>query len=111
MSVAAVHPFFSLTLCPLTGSWLLFWPCGWGLAQAAPAGCLPDPTLLAVYAAGAFVMRGAGCTINDMWDRDIDGKVSPLTCLGWGGARIALGIPGCCVCVSSVLEDDARFMS
>ncbi|XP_043197471.1 4-hydroxybenzoate polyprenyltransferase, mitochondrial-like [Amphibalanus amphitrite] len=57
------------------GSWLLFWPCGWGLAQAAPAGCLPDPTLLAVYAAGAFVMRGAGCTINDMWDRDIDSKV------------------------------------
>ncbi|KAF0310442.1 4-hydroxybenzoate polyprenyltransferase, mitochondrial [Amphibalanus amphitrite] len=59
----------------IRGSWLLFWPCGWGLAQAAPAGCLPDPTLLAVYAAGAFVMRGAGCTINDMWDRDIDSKV------------------------------------
>ena len=59
----------------LAGSWLLFWPCGWGLAQATPAGCLPDPSLLAVYAAGAFIMRGAGCTINDMWDRDIDSKV------------------------------------
>ena len=57
------------------GSWLLFWPCGWGLAQAAPPGCLPDPALLAIYAAGAFIMRGAGCTINDMWDRDIDSKV------------------------------------
>lgn len=32
--------------------------------------------MLAVFATGAFVMRGAGCTINDMWDRDIDGKVA-----------------------------------
>lgn len=32
--------------------------------------------MLAVFATGAFVMRGAGCTINDMWDRDIDGQVA-----------------------------------
>ena len=32
--------------------------------------------MLGLFAAGAFVMRGAGCTINDLWDMDIDSKVS-----------------------------------
>jgi 4-hydroxybenzoate polyprenyltransferase len=30
---------------------------------------------LALFGTGAIVMRGAGCTINDLWDRDIDKKV------------------------------------
>uniref|UniRef100_A0A8D7ZU02 4-hydroxybenzoate polyprenyltransferase, mitochondrial n=1 Tax=Culex pipiens TaxID=7175 RepID=A0A8D7ZU02_CULPI len=58
------------------GSWLLFWPCGWSIALSAPAGCWPDPVMLALFGTGAFIMRGAGCTINDMWDRDIDAKVA-----------------------------------
>ena len=58
------------------GSWLLFWPCGWSIALSAPAGCWPDPLMLALFGTGAFIMRGAGCTINDMWDRDIDAKVA-----------------------------------
>jgi len=59
------------------GSWLLFWPCGWSLGLAAPPGVIyPDPTLLGIFAAGAFVMRGAGCTINDLWDKNIDLKVA-----------------------------------
>lgn len=57
------------------GSWLLFWPCGWSLCLAAPGGHLPDPKLLLTFALGALVMRGAGCTINDMWDRKIDSLV------------------------------------
>lgn len=57
------------------GTWLLFWPCGWGIASAAAPGCFPDPYMLALFGTGALVMRGAGCTINDMWDRDIDAKV------------------------------------
>lgn len=36
---------------------------------------LPDPSFLALFGIGALVMRGAGCTINDMWDRDIDRQV------------------------------------
>ncbi|XP_053673974.1 4-hydroxybenzoate polyprenyltransferase, mitochondrial [Anopheles nili] len=58
------------------GSWLLFWPCGWGIALSAPAGCWPDPVMLGLFGVGAFIMRGAGCTINDLWDRDIDAKVA-----------------------------------
>ena len=58
------------------GSWLLFWPCGWSLGLAASPGApIPDPTLLGLFATGAFIMRGAGCTINDMWDKNIDLKV------------------------------------
>ena len=58
------------------GTWLLLWPCFWSTAIAAPVGALPDWKLLSLFGVGAFVMRGAGCTINDMWDRDIDQKVS-----------------------------------
>lgn len=36
---------------------------------------MPDLTMLALFGAGAVIMRGAGCTINDMWDKDIDAKV------------------------------------
>ncbi|XP_059619944.1 4-hydroxybenzoate polyprenyltransferase, mitochondrial [Phlebotomus argentipes] len=57
------------------GSWLLFWPCAWATGLATAPGCWPDLWLLALFGAGAFTMRGAGCTINDMWDRDIDAKV------------------------------------
>ena len=31
--------------------------------------------MLTLFGVGAFIMRGAGCTINDMWDRKIDSKV------------------------------------
>jgi 4-hydroxybenzoate polyprenyltransferase len=57
------------------GTLLLMWPCFWSVALAAPLGAFPDMFLLAKFAVGAFVMRGAGCTINDLWDRDFDKHV------------------------------------
>lgn len=57
------------------GTWLLFWPCGWSIALAAEAGSLPDFYTFILFGAGAVLMRGAGCTINDMWDKDFDSKV------------------------------------
>lgn len=59
----------------ISGSWLLYWPCAWSISLSAPAGCWPDPLMLALFGAGAVIMRGAGCTINDLWDKDIDSKV------------------------------------
>lgn len=56
------------------GTWLLFLPGLWGLALGAEA--WPDPRLVTLFAVGAVVMRGAGCVINDLWDRDIDRKVA-----------------------------------
>lgn len=58
------------------GTWLLFLPCTWSISLAAAPGCFPDYTMLALFALGSFFMRGAGCTINDMWDKDIDAKVT-----------------------------------
>lgn len=55
---------------------LLFWPCGWSIAFASSAGMWPDFWTLGLFCSGAFLMRGAGCTINDMWDKDIDAKVT-----------------------------------
>lgn len=43
--------------------------------MAATPGALPDFQLLSLFGIGAFIMRGAGCIINDMWDQDIDGMV------------------------------------
>lgn len=57
------------------GTWLTLLPGLWALAAAAPAGALPDARLAALFCTGAFLMRGFGCTINDMWDRDIDRRV------------------------------------
>lgn len=57
------------------GTYLLFWPCTWSIGLAAQAGHLPDLYMLALFGLGSFVMRGSGCIINDMWDRDIDCKV------------------------------------
>ncbi|HXO03483.1 MAG TPA: 4-hydroxybenzoate octaprenyltransferase [Stellaceae bacterium] len=56
------------------GTWLLLFPGWWGIALAGPR--WPDPVLLALFALGAVAMRGAGCTLNDIADRDYDGKVA-----------------------------------
>ncbi|NKX45592.1 4-hydroxybenzoate octaprenyltransferase [Roseicyclus persicicus] len=62
------------------GTWLLLLPCWWGLflAAASDGGGLGayDLWLFAGCAIGAFLMRGAGCTWNDITDRDIDAAVT-----------------------------------
>jgi len=59
------------------GSWLLLMPCWWSAALAAAIshniGRLP--LVVALFFVGAFAMRGAGCTWNDITDRDLDAKV------------------------------------
>lgn len=60
------------------GAWLLLFPCWWGLALGELAGgrAYPNVWYLLLFLIGAFVMRGAGCTYNDIVDRDIDGGVA-----------------------------------
>ncbi|MFT3690540.1 4-hydroxybenzoate octaprenyltransferase [Paenirhodobacter sp.] len=80
------------------GTWLLLLPCWWGIALAAASDAprWVDLWLVIGSAAGAFLMRGAGCTWNDITDRDIDagvartrsrpipsGQVSVKQALGW----------------------------
>ena len=61
------------------GTWLLLLPCWWGLllAMASTGRATPfDAWIAAGCAIGAFLMRGAGCTWNDITDRHIDDKVT-----------------------------------
>jgi 4-hydroxybenzoate polyprenyltransferase len=59
------------------GSWLLLIPCWWSAALAAVAAHASAPSLLrlVLFFIGAFAMRGAGCTWNDIVDRDLDKSV------------------------------------
>ncbi|MEZ5774256.1 MAG: 4-hydroxybenzoate octaprenyltransferase [Hyphomicrobiaceae bacterium] len=74
----AVKPYLRLARAdrPI-GAWLLMWPCWWSSALAAIAAGdpYPSPWHLALFLAGAFVMRAAGCAYNDLVDRDFDAKV------------------------------------
>ena len=56
------------------GSLLLLWPTLWALWIAAEG--WPDPLVLFVFVSGVFLMRSAGCAINDYADRDIDPHVA-----------------------------------
>jgi 4-hydroxybenzoate polyprenyltransferase len=58
------------------GSWLLLLPCWWSVGLAGMhAGRFPSLWHIALFFIGAFAMRGAGCTWNDLVDRDLDGRV------------------------------------
>jgi 4-hydroxybenzoate polyprenyltransferase len=78
LAPAAVRPYLRLArLDRPIGSWLLLMPCWWAAALAAVhAGwALPDLRHVVLFFIGAFAMRGAGCTWNDIVDRDLDARV------------------------------------
>ena len=56
------------------GTYLLLWPTLWALWIAASG--LPDLKLIVIFTLGTFLMRSAGCAINDYADRHIDGHVT-----------------------------------
>jgi 4-hydroxybenzoate polyprenyltransferase len=60
------------------GWWLLLLPGWWAIALAAlrAGGGWPDLKLIALFFAGAIIMRAAGCTLNDIADKDFDAKVA-----------------------------------
>jgi len=81
------------------GSWLLLIPCWWsaGLAAIAAHERGPRLTHLILFFVGAFAMRGAGCTWNDIVDRDLDRRVErtrsrpiPSGQVSVGGAAVFL---------------------
>ena len=76
---AATRPYLRLSRAdrPI-GTWLLYLPCLWGLALAILAtdsASNHDMWTIVGCGLGAFLMRGAGCTWNDITDRDFDGQV------------------------------------
>ncbi|KAI1078545.1 putative para-hydroxybenzoate-polyprenyltransferase Coq2 [Whalleya microplaca] len=93
-----------------TGTYYLFFPCLFSTLLAAPLSTPATPPLTvlgtsALFFAGALIMRGAGCSINDLWDRDLDpavrrtrlrplarGALTPLAALSWTGAQLLAGL-------------------
>ncbi|KAK9191329.1 hypothetical protein WN943_019941 [Citrus x changshan-huyou] len=87
------------------GTWLLAWPCMWSITMAAPPGHFPDFKMMALFGCGALLLRGAGCTVNDLLDRDIDnmvertrlrpiasGLLTPFQGLSFLGFQLLLGL-------------------
>ncbi|KAK4153884.1 UbiA prenyltransferase family-domain-containing protein [Chaetomidium leptoderma] len=93
-----------------TGSYYLYFPCVFSTLLAAPLAMPAAPPLTVLgtsllFLAGAVVMRGAGCTINDLWDRNLDphvartrlrpiarGAVTPLQGVVFTGAQLLAGL-------------------
>ncbi len=78
MMPARVRPYLRLArLDRPIGTWLLLFPCWWGVAlAAADATWVRSLAYFGLFAIGALVMRGAGCTFNDIADRDLDARVA-----------------------------------
>lgn len=74
-----IQPYFYLMrLDRPIGIWLLLLPSLWGIFLAAGnpfAMNSYELNIMALFCIGSVIMRGAGCVINDLWDRDIDPKV------------------------------------
>nr|XP_044999578.1 4-hydroxybenzoate polyprenyltransferase, mitochondrial [Jaculus jaculus] len=94
------------------GTWLLYLPCTWSIGLAAEPGGFPDWYMLSLFGTGAILMRGAGCTINDMWDRDYDkqvtrtadrpiaaGDISPFQSFVFLGGQLSLAL-GVLLCLN-----------
>ncbi len=75
------------------GIWLLFWPCAWGLLLAPSFAILSGQQriyFIALFFAGAVLMRGAGCTLNDIIDRKRDAKVERTRHRPLPGGQVSL---------------------
>lgn len=86
------------------GVWLLYLPALWAFALAAPT-VTEGLRLALLFGLGAVLMRGAGCIVNDLWDRDIDkrvertrgrplasGAVTPRQALAFLGALLLVSV-------------------
>ncbi len=107
-----LRPFLKLSrLDRPIGAWLLLLPCWWAACLVAIAhGALPNPWHMALFALGAVVMRGAGCTFNDIIDRDLDAQVArtrmrPLASgqIGVFAALLWLALQ-CCIGLAVLLQ-------
>jgi 4-hydroxybenzoate polyprenyltransferase len=83
-----LRPFASLMrLDRPIGTWLLYWPCAWGVALAGVGGRWD---LLLWLLLGAFAMRSAGCVYNDIVDRDLDRRVERTRLRPLASGRVPL---------------------
>lgn len=91
-----------------TGAYYLFFPCLWSTLLAAPlshSSPLSVVSTAALFLAGSIIMRGAGCSINDLWDRNHDplvtrtrlrpiarGAITPTQAVAFTGFQLLAGL-------------------
>ena len=91
-----------------TGTYYLLFPCLFSTLMAANYSAAPPSTVAStcmLFAVGALIMRGAGCSINDLWDRDLDphvsrtrhrpiarGAITPFNALAFTGLQLLAGL-------------------
>ena len=88
------------------GTWLLLLPCWWGLTLAVLADGRAgwhDAWIFAGCAIGAFLMRGAGCTWNDITDRGIDGSVARTAARPIPAGQVSVAAAILWICVQALL--------
>ncbi|CAF3472194.1 unnamed protein product [Rotaria socialis] len=98
-----LHPYVRLSrIDKPTGSWVIFLPCAWSIALAGTT--LANLYLAGLFGIGTILLRGAGCTINDLWDKEFDrrvertksrpiasGELSIKQGILWAGVQLSLG--------------------
>lgn len=88
------------------GTWLLLIPCWWGLLLATAskgAFTLSDAWIALGCAIGAWLMRGAGCTWNDITDRDLDGSVARTASRPIPSGQVSLRASVVWMCLQALL--------
>ncbi|WP_435640937.1 4-hydroxybenzoate octaprenyltransferase [Micavibrio aeruginosavorus] len=87
------------------GTWLLLLPGWWAIVLAAGGVRAMNPydwKLIILFAVGAIVMRGAGCVINDLWDRKLDARVERTAARPLASG--AVSVPAACVLLGALLS-------
>lgn len=82
------------------GWWLLLLPGWWGIilgANGVTGMYASDIRLLIYFLIGAILMRGAGCIVNDLWDRELDKKVTRTKNRPLASGKISTIEAGCCL--------------
>ena len=105
-----INPYVALArLDKPIGIYLLAYPCLWSILLSSSTAAIPPATekiaaVTALFSAGAVLLRGAGCTVNDIWDRKVDaevertkdrpiasGKITVPNAVAFLGAQLGLG--------------------
>ena len=88
-----------------TGTLLLLFPTLWALVLAGNG--RPPLSLTVIFVTGAFLMRSAGVTINDLWDRDLDARVERTRTRPLASGRlrppVAVGVFLCLILLAASL--------
>ncbi|MGB0464866.1 MAG: UbiA family prenyltransferase, partial [Candidatus Puniceispirillaceae bacterium] len=99
-----LHPYIIIArLDRPIGWWLLILP-GWWVAAALAPSASTAIGIMALFMIGGIATRGAGCVINDMWDRDIDSRVARTAQRPLAAGTMTMGQAGLFLCILTCIS-------